>query len=152
MIVQLLFALGLTCLTVLLHALGTWVVIGRMARAWPEIKGNQRVLAAEIQLVCVVSIMLLLHLLEAGAWAVFYLLSGDLPDLETAVYFSMTSYTTVGYGDVVLSSPWRILGPIEAGVGILMFGWTTAIIVAAITRIHGNRAPRGTRGEGDGPP
>jgi hypothetical protein len=151
MIVQLLLALGLTCVTVLLHALGTWVVIGRLTRVWVQIKGNRKLLAAEIQLVRVVGVMLLLHLLEAGIWAAFYLISGDLPDLETAIYFSMTSYTTVGYGDIVLPPPWRILGPIEAAVGILMFGWTTAIIVAAITRIYGDQLPRGTRSEGNSP-
>jgi hypothetical protein len=84
--------------------------------------------------------MLLLHLIEAGIWALFYRLAGVLPDFETAFYFSITSYTTVGYGDVVLPAPRRLLGPIEGAVGILMFGWSTAIIVAALTRIHSTRA------------
>src|SRR5262249_6547489 len=149
MIVQLLFALGLTCVTVLIHALGTWTAIVHMAPMRPQRKGNQGLLATEIQIVSVVSVLLLLHLVEAGAWAVFYRLSGDFPDLETAIYFSMTSYTTVGYGDVVLPAPWRFLGPIEAAVGILMFGWSTAIIVAAITRIYGKRPSRGTEAEGN---
>jgi hypothetical protein len=110
-------------------------------------------LATEIQIVRVVSILLLLHLVEAGSWALFYRMSGSFADLETAIYFSMTSYTTVGYGDVVLPAPWRLLGPIEAAVGILMFGWSTAIIVAAITRIHGNRSPGGAESEeGPSPP
>jgi hypothetical protein len=152
MIIQLLFALGLTCVTVLIHTFGTWAAIGHLARVWPRMKSNRRLLAAEIQLVRVISVMLLLHLVEAGTWAVFYLMSGDIPDLETAIYFSMTSYTTVGYGDVVLPPPWRILGPIEAAVGILMFGWTTAIIVAAITKIYENRLPRETGGVGQAPP
>jgi len=148
MIVQLMFALGLACATVLIHALGTWGAIVHLARVWPQRKGNQGLFATEIQIVRVVSVLLLLHLIEAGIWAMFYLISGDLPDIETAVYFSMTSYTTVGYGDVVLPAPWRLLGPMEAAVGILMFGWSTAIIVAAITRIHGTRLPRGAEVEG----
>ena len=153
MIVPLLFALGLTCVTVLIHALGTWQAIVRPGRAWPQRKGNQGLLATEIQIVRVVSILLLLHLVEAGSWALFYRMSGSFADLETAIYFSMTSYTTVGYGDVVLPAPWRLLGPIEAAVGILMFGWSTAIIVAAITRIHGNRSPGGAESEeGPSPP
>jgi voltage-gated potassium channel len=142
MIVVLLFALGLTCATVLIHALGTWEAIVHLARQWLQKKGTQGLLATEIRIVRVVSVMLLLHLFEAGIWAAFYLLSGILPELETALYFSITSYTTVGYGDVVLPAPWRLLGPIEAAVGILMFGWTTAIIVAAITRIQGDRLHR----------
>ena len=148
MIVKLLFALGLTCVTVLIHALGTWTAIVHMAPMRSQRKGNQGLLATEIQIVSVVSVLLLLHLVEAGAWAVFYRLSGDFPDLETAIYFSMTSYTTVGYGDVLMPAPWRVLGPIEAAVGILMFGWSTAIIVAAITRTHGNRLQREAEADG----
>jgi hypothetical protein len=61
---------------------------------------------------------------------------GGLPDLESATYFSLTSYTTVGYGDVVLPERWRLLGPIEAAVGILMLGWSTGILVAVIGTIY----------------
>jgi voltage-gated potassium channel Kch len=148
MIVQLLSALGLTCLTVLIHALGTWEAIVYLARLSERRKGDQGLLATELRVVRVVSVLLLLHLVEAGTWAAFYLISADLPDVETAIYFSMTSYTTVGYGDVVLPAPWRLLGPIEAAVGILMFGWSTAIIVAVITRIHGNRLRPRTEADG----
>ena len=141
MVVLLLFAFGLTCLTVLIHALGTWAAIVQGSGVWQR-KMNQGFLAAEIQIIRVVSLLLLLHLVEAGAWAGFYRLAGVLPELETASYFSITSYTTTGYGDVVLPARWRLLGPIEGAVGILMFGWSTAIIVAAITRIHRHRLNR----------
>jgi voltage-gated potassium channel Kch len=152
MIVLLLFAFGLTCATVLIHAVATWEAIVHLARVWPQRKGTQGLLATEIQIVRVVSVLLLLHLFEAGIWAGFYRVSGILPELETAMYFSITSYTTAGYGDVVLPAPWRLLGPIEAAVGILMFGWSTAIIVAVITRIQGNRLPRGTEASGESLP
>jgi voltage-gated potassium channel len=147
LIVQLLLALALTSLTVFLHALGTWVAITRLAAAWRRRKAAGNALGVEIHIVRVVGVLLLLHLLEAVIWALFYRVSGDLPDLETALYFSMTSYTTVGYGDVLLPAPWRILGPIESAVGILMFGWSTAILVAAITRLHANRLSEETPGE-----
>src|SRR6516162_3784589 len=149
MIVLVLLAFGLTCATVLIHALGTWETITYLDRVWPQKKENLGFLAAEIIIVRVVSVLLLLHLLEAGIWAGSYVISGTLPDFETAMYFSITSYTTVGYGDVVLSAPWRRLGPIEAAVGILMFGWSTAIIVHALTRILGNRLRRGTEASGE---
>ena len=80
----------------------------------------------------IVSTLLLLHLAEAIVWALFLVWIGGLPDLETAMYFSLTSYTTVGYGDVLLSPRWRLLGPIEAAVGVLMLGWSTGILVAVI--------------------
>jgi hypothetical protein len=144
LILQLLFAFALIGLTVLLHALGTWEAITHLARVWPYRRAVRRFLIAEIHIFRVVCVLLLWHLLEAGSWALLYRLSGDLPDWETALYFSMTSYTTLGYGDVVLPPPWRILGPMEGAVGILMFGWSTAIIVAAITRVYGVRLARAT--------
>jgi hypothetical protein len=136
---QILFAFGLTGLTVIIHALGTLQAIAHLSRAWLRRKVRKRALASEFLIVRVVSILLLLHLLEAGVWALFFMVTKLLPDFETAVYFSLTSYTTVGYGDVVLPASSRFLGPIEAAVGILMFGWSTAIIVTAITRIYGSR-------------
>jgi hypothetical protein len=69
-------------------------------------------------------------------WAASFAIGDVLPDFETALYFSLTSYTTVGYGDVVPPIPWRLLGPIEAAVGILMLGWSTSIIVAAVQRLY----------------
>lgn len=139
MIVQLVVAFGLISATVVIHALGTLEAITHLARVWQKRKGNQGLLTLEIQMVRVVSVLLLLHLVEAGVWAGFYVISGVMPDMETAIYFSITSYTTVGYGDVVLPASWRLLGPIEAAVGILMFGWSTGIMVTALTRTYGGR-------------
>ena len=136
---QFLVAFGLASVTVVIHALGTLEAIAHLSRVWQRRIAKQRPLASEVQIVRMVSVLLLLHLIEAGMWGSFFVVAGMLPDLETAVYFSLTSYTTVGYGDVVLPAPWRLLGPIEAAVGILMFGWSTGIMVAAITRIYGKR-------------
>jgi hypothetical protein len=141
MIVQLLFALALTCVTVVIHAVGSALTISHLNRTWQQANVEPMTFAAGIQIIRVVLFLLLLHVMEATAWAFFYRLSGDLPDIETAIYFSITSYTTVGYGDVILPPPWRVLGPIEAGVGILMFGWSTAIMVAAVTKLHSARMP-----------
>jgi voltage-gated potassium channel len=139
MIVLLLFAFALTAVTVIIHALGTLGALAHLARAWHRRKGEHWLWAAEIQIVRVVTLLLLLHLIEAGVWAGLYVISGILPNTETALYFSLTSYTTVGYGDVVLQPPWRLLGPIESAVGILMFGWSTGIMVAAINRTYAGR-------------
>jgi hypothetical protein len=139
MILLLAVVFGLTSVTVIVHALGTLEAIAHRTRIENQRRQNRGRLAAEIQLVRTVSLLLLLHLVEAGLWGVTYRLAGLIPDMETAIYFSITSYTTVGYGDVVLQAPWRLLGPIEAAVGILMFGWSTAIMVAVINRVYGDR-------------
>ena len=68
---------------------------------------------------------------EALLWALFYLYSPEittLPDLETALYFSMVTFTSVGYGDVVITGPWRIPASIDTANGVIIFGWTTALI------------------------
>jgi hypothetical protein len=132
-----LWAFGLTVVTVLIHALGSLVAIAHFSRVWRRRKDNQGSLAGALQIVRVVAALLLLHLFEAGVWAAFYSAAGLLPDVATAFYYSLTSYTTVGYGDVVLPGSWRVMGPIEAAVGILMFGWSTAIMVTAVTRVYG---------------
>ena len=86
-----------------------------------------------------VGLLLVLHLLEMAVWAAAYAAGGVLPDFETALYFSMTSYTTVGFGDVLPPVSWRLLGPSEAVVGVLMLGWSTSIIVAAVQRMYNAR-------------
>ena len=132
----LLAALGLTAITVIIHGVGAAAVTRRAVRLWATRKARPGHLGAELLLAGLVSVLLLLHLAEAVVWALFYLLAGALPDLETAAYFSLTSYTTVGYGDVVLPEPWRLLGPLEAAVGILMLGWSTGVLVAVIGMIY----------------
>jgi hypothetical protein len=136
MIKVMLAALGLTAVTVIIHGLGAAAAARRTARLWAGRSGRPGRLGAELLLARLVGALLLLHLAEAVVWAVFYVLTGALPDLETAAYFSLTSYTTVGYGDLVLPEPWRLLGPLEAAVGILMLGWSTGILVAAIGMIY----------------
>jgi voltage-gated potassium channel len=135
--ILLLFALGLTGLTVVIHGAGTLFVLARFVDLPPAKIG--RPLIQALRVIRTVAALLIVHLIEAAVWAAFYVLADALPDLETALYYSMTSYTTVGYGDVLLPADWRLLGPIEAAVGILMFGWSTAIIIAAITHIYGER-------------
>jgi hypothetical protein len=83
-----------------------------------------------------VSLLLILHLVESAVWAAAFAAANVLPDFETSLYYSLKSYTTVGYGDVLPPTSWRLLGPIEAAVGVLMLGWSTSIIVAAVQRIY----------------
>lgn len=80
--------------------------------------------------------MILLHLLEISVWAFFYYWTGALDGVQVAYYFSAVTYTTTGYGDVVLPEPWRLLGGVEALTGILMCGWSTGFFFAVVSRLH----------------
>lgn len=87
-------------------------------------------------LVRVVYGLLVLHLLQITVWAAFYQLDGCFPDFATSFYYSATSYSTVGYGDVVLAHEWRILGAMEAVTGVLMFGWSTGVLFTIVHHFH----------------
>ena len=135
----LLMALGLTSATVAIHAFGTVPVVLPLSGIWARRTPSAEKPAAVIPLTRLVSGLLLLHLVEVSVWAAAFTVFDLLPDFETSMYFSLTSFTTVGYGDVVLPAPWRLAGPIEAAVGVLMFGWSTGFIVAAVDRIYRGR-------------
>jgi hypothetical protein len=87
-------------------------------------------------LIAIAGWTILVHLLEIAVWALFYAWRGALPDLATALYFSAVTYTTTGYGDVVLPEGWRLVGAIESLTGILMCGWSTGFFFALVSRIH----------------
>lgn len=76
-----------------------------------------------------------LHVLEACIWAAFYDWHRLFPNAETSLYFSLGSYTTIGYGDVVLPEKWRLLGTLEGITGVLLCGLSTAFIFAVVNAV-----------------
>lgn len=90
-------------------------------------------------LIRVTWLLILMHVMEITVWALFYWWKGCLPDAEAAFYFSGVTYTTIGYGDLVLAKPWRILGPVEGLTGILMCGLSAGLFFALVTRIYSSR-------------
>ena len=75
------------------------------------------------------------HLVEIATWALVFELCAEFPSFAAAFYCSAENYTTLGYGDVIMSPAWRLLGPLEAADGMLMFGVTTAMIFTIIQRL-----------------
>jgi voltage-gated potassium channel Kch len=75
-------------------------------------------------------------ILDVTLWATFYYVSGALASFEEALYFSTVTFTTVGYGDIVLDREWRQLATFEAVNGWIIFGWATALIMAVIQRLY----------------
>lgn len=82
-----------------------------------------------------IAVALVSHLMEIAVWAVLFLVCGEFSDFGIAYYHSAVNYTTLGYGDVLMTPSWRMLGPLEAANGMLMFGVSTAIIFAVIQRL-----------------
>jgi hypothetical protein len=79
--------------------------------------------------------IIVVHLVEISAWACLYDWQDAMPDLASALYFSAVTYTTTGYGDVVLPAEWRLVGGVEALTGILMCGWSTGFFFAVLSRM-----------------
>jgi len=79
------------------------------------------------------------HLAEIAVWAVLFMVCGEFSDFGTAYYHSAVNYTTLGYGDLIMTPRWRVLGPLEAANGMLMFGVTTALVFAVIQRLLHSR-------------
>jgi hypothetical protein len=75
------------------------------------------------------------HLIEISLWAVLFIICGEFKDFADAYYHSAVNYSTLGYGDVIMSPSWKLLGPLEAANGALMFGVSTAMIFAVIQRL-----------------
>ena len=131
-LLKLLFAVVLVVVTVVIHALGFDALLRAIAwsRALDQ-SGFRRVTRWVIGLTCW---LMLMHLVEISVWGLFYFWQDCLPDAESAFYFSGVTYTTVGYGDLVLPKPWRLLAPLEAMTGILMCGLSTGLFFALASR------------------
>ena len=131
-------------LTVSIHVVGL-LLLARMLRHYAA--RMQRRPDAVHQTVAVMIVVLGLvgvHTIEIWAYAILYRLLGAFGDMETALYFSTVTFTTLGYGDVVLGKGWRLLAAIEAANGLLLFGWSTAFLITVIARVpilrHDNRS------------
>ena len=127
----------LVALTVAMHATGLAVLLRCFIRL--DALPPTRLWTIARMLLRMVWWLFLLHLAEITVWGLFYLLRGCLPSAETAFYFSGATYTTIGYGDVVLAKPWRLLGPIEGLTGILMCALSTGYFFVVVSHIHQSR-------------
>jgi len=123
-------SVGAIVCTILIHAVVVTAIVnlvrfekrgGRMGRSlWFDIAIVGRAIA----------LALMAHLIEIAVWAVLFVMCGEFADFGTAYYHSAVNYTTLGYGDVLMSASWRLLGPLEAANGMLLFGVTTAMVFA----------------------
>lgn len=133
MIPMTLIASFLVAATVAVHAVGLAVLLRALPRpnalplrAWP----------VTWLLIRMSWSLILIHAVEISIWALFYLGMECLPDGESAFYYSGVTYATVGYGDLVLPKPWRMLGPVEGLTGILMCGLSTGFFFAVVSRVY----------------
>jgi len=125
---------ALIAITVVIHAAGTTAWVRYLGRKYTgkTIVGGRR---ATLVLVNTALIVFALHTIEIVIWAGAYQILRpviELGSFDEAVYFSFVTFTTLGYGDITLSEGWRLLSGIEALNGILLVGWTTAMIFSVV--------------------
>ena len=138
MVLNLLIAWSLMALCVVVHAIGVSGAIGWLQRR----EGPGLRLGHWIWIfIQMAGWIILLHVIEVIVWALAYALTGAIPGMPSALYFSAVTYTTTGYGDIVLPEDWRLVGAIEALTGILMCGWSTGFFVAVVSRMYKSPPP-----------
>ena len=128
----------LVAVTVVIHALGTTYWVRFLGRRYVHEDGRLHVQKSLPILIGTGLAMLALHVVQIVLWAMTYralLPAGELETFEKAVYFSFVTFTTLGYGDITLSEGVRILSGIEAMNGILLVGWSTAVLFAVVQRV-----------------
>jgi len=129
----------LVSLCVVIHIVGLVLLAHRLMRVRPTAETEFGIRRNSMLLISVFVIIVLLHLLEVLVWAGYYDLWSLFSDLETSWYFSLGSYTTIGYGDVVLPARWRTLGGLEGITGVLLCGLSTAFLFAVVNQMFASR-------------
>lgn len=92
--------------------------------------------ASDTRVLSVMMLFLFLgHILQFSTWALLFLYLGEFQDFETAFYHSTVNFTSLGYGDLVMSENWRLLGALEAANGVLMFGLTAGLVLTVMNEL-----------------
>jgi hypothetical protein len=129
----------LVALCVLIHTFGLVLLSDWLIRHPRKAEPEFSVRRYSLKLTSVFVIITLMHLGETFIWAAFYAWWGHFNNFETSWYFSVSSYTTIGYGDVLLPARWRMLGGVEGINGVLLCGLSTAFLFAIINQMFTSR-------------
>jgi voltage-gated potassium channel Kch len=133
--VQLAIATALVAITVLVHLVGLAILLA-ILRRHRHVSGRiQSALLNSLAILLAAFGLFGLHSVEIWTWAGVYQAIGAFPSFENALYFSISTYVTVGYGDIVLPPGSRIIGAIEAASGIILIGWSTAFFFSIVDRL-----------------
>jgi len=138
-LIPLVLALLTTLITIGIHAVAVGATIHFIRREY-QFRHAGAGFWSDVAIVAgVILLALIAHLVEIAIWAALFVACGEFTGLAPAFYHSAVNYTSLGYGDVVMSAPWKLLGPLEAADGLLMFGTTTAMIFAVMQRLFRTR-------------
>lgn len=126
---------GAVVCTIFVHALAMVATVNLFRRERNRGRAGAGALIDLAILTLAISFAFVAHLVEIALWAALLVFSGEFQEFGIAYYCSAVNYSTLGYGDVLLSPSWRLLGPLEATNGALMFGVSAAMVFAVIQRL-----------------
>lgn len=132
---NLLIGIILIIITIFIHSFVTKFAI-HLSRRAKDSKRRRLSQISEAWVALLVLMMFFASFIESSLWALVYFWIGAIPDFETSLYFSIVTFTTLGYGDVTLPDQWNLLASIEAAIGIIIFGWSTAIVMAVVQKLY----------------
>jgi Ion channel len=135
MLLPLLVAAGVFVGSLLSFGLATAFILQLVVRLIHTGYGGQRIWKNVVFMLIVSFVTAAAHLVQIALWAAAYLMAGEFSTFDKAFYFSSQNYTALGYGDVILSERWRQLGPLESINGLLLFGLSTAVMFAVMSRL-----------------
>jgi hypothetical protein len=124
---QFLIGLVVSLVNIAIHAV-IMAIVSRAARWAAGITLDKDVTRLVLVMMAAVTVLMTAHVIEIGVWAVSYAALDVAPHRSEAFYFAFVNYTTLGYGDMLPKEYWRVLGPMAAMNGIMLFGWSTAVI------------------------
>src|SRR5215475_6703594 len=133
MLRQLLVGGGVSVINIAIHALVMTLLVW-VARAVSAENKSHPAIFLIVVMISTVSVLMAAHAVEVVVWSLAYLIVGIAPGGANLVYFAFVNYTTLGYGDIVPVERWRLLGPMTAMNGVLLFGWSTAVIFEVLRR------------------
>ena len=133
MLRQILVGASVSVCNIAIHAFAMTAVIWA-ARITGAIATSRQSLQLIIVMIATVSFLMAAHFAEVLVWSLAYAIVGAAPKGADLIYFAFVNYTTLGYGDVTPVERWHLLGPMTAMNGVLMFGWSTAVIFEVLRR------------------
>jgi len=140
--VQITFGTGMIVLTTVIHVAGLIGLANMLPGVSDWVQRYSRMLVAGLLLVTSVLWIVAMHILESLIWALLYVEIGEFDNLAAALYFSVVTATTLGYGDLLLSAEWRLLSSFEAMGGLILFGASTAFLLALMGRVFKKLEPK----------
>ena len=133
--INILLGIVLIVITIIIHTLLTrFIILVIHRRRDPTHKHIS--FTKEYLIAITVLIIFAASMVESIVWAAAYLGVDAVQTFTDALYFSIVTFTTLGYGDITLNESWRLLASFQAAIGIIIFGWSTAIVVASVQSIY----------------